>query len=149
MFRSVNQVVLNIIWQFHIEAHKWINSTVNHMNNLTLRRGTIHRKYIFRQSTRYYSLCNSFFSTVTVVFPMRALMRTVYLLESNLLRVHADAERQCGLRLTIFCVHRKLLNKLNNYLHIVVSWNRRCSANPEVHLMASPSRSWAWEMLQD
>lgn len=126
-------------------AHKYINAKVNHMNSLMW---DDPQKYRFRQSTHYYSLCNSFFSTVTVVFPMRALMRTVYLLESNLLCVHADAERQCGLRLTIFCVHRKLFEP-NNYLHTAVNWNKRCSASPEARLMASPSRNWAWEMLQD
>jgi len=72
---------------------------------------------------------------------MRALMRTVYLLESNVLRVHADAEKQCGLRLMIVCVHRKLLDEPNNYLHTAVSWNRRCSASPEVRLTESPSKN--------
>lgn len=57
------------------------------VGNSTLSFFFLLNKYIFFLFFYFYSLCNSFFSTVTVVFPMRALMRTVNSLENAPLRL--------------------------------------------------------------
>lgn len=56
---------------------------INHMNDTKKKYMDDSQKIYSQTSLLCYSLCNSFFSTVTVVFPMRALMRTVHSLESS------------------------------------------------------------------